>query len=39
MHRSEPNTLYCGKNNDFIAERERVDSILWASAYAGRYRN
>jgi hypothetical protein len=39
MHRGELDMLYCGENDDFIAECERADSILWASAYAGRYRN
>jgi hypothetical protein len=27
MRRGELDTLYCGKNNDFIAECERVDPI------------
>jgi hypothetical protein len=41
MRRGELDTLYCGENNDFIAECERADSILWVgtSAYPGRYRN
>ena len=41
MRRGEPDTPYCGENNDFIAECERADSILWIeiSAYAGPYRS
>jgi hypothetical protein len=29
MRRGELDTLYCGETNDFIAECERADSILW----------
>ena len=41
MRRGALDTLYCGENNDFIAECERADSILWIeiSAYAGPYRS
>ena len=28
MRRGEPDTPYCGENNDFIAECERADPIL-----------